>query len=107
MHPTTVSALARRRCGTAKITCTQFGNSVRLVSGRSGRSERSRHDSVLLRLAAWLVPSRRSGVAARKYDGSRDILVRPDNQFGLNRKPRVTKPTRDRAGPTMVSINVD
>ena len=49
----------------------------------------------------------RSGVAARKDDGPRDILVRPDDQFGLNRKPRITKPTRDLARPTMVSINVD
>src|SRR5436190_19517657 len=48
-----------------------------------------------------------SGVAAPKDDGSRDILVRPDDQFGLNREPCVTKPTRDLARPTMVTINVD
>jgi hypothetical protein len=49
----------------------------------------------------------RSAVAAGKDDGSRDILVRPDDQLGLNREPRATKPIHYRAGPTMVAVDVD
>src|SRR4051795_10028100 len=48
-----------------------------------------------------------SGGAARKHDGPRDILVRPDDQFGLNREPRFTQPTRDLARPTMVTVHAD
>src|SRR5256885_11511667 len=49
----------------------------------------------------------RSGVAAREDDGSRAVLVRPDDQFGLDREPRVTKPARDLARPAVVTVNVD
>lgn len=33
---------------------------------------------------------RRSSVAAREDDGSRDVLVRPEDEFGLDREPGVT-----------------
>ena len=61
---------------------------------------------VRLARAAGVVKAR-SGVAARKDDSSRDLLVRPDDQVGLNLEPRVTQPTHDLARPTMVAINVD
>jgi hypothetical protein len=49
----------------------------------------------------------RSDRTARKDDGSWDVLARPNNQFGLNREPRVAEPARDLSRRPMVTLDVD
>src|SRR4051794_27640119 len=49
----------------------------------------------------------RSDVAAGEDDGSRAVLVRPDDQFGLDREPCLTKPAGDLARPAVVTVDVD
>ena len=52
-------------------------------------------------------PGQDGSGAAREDDGPGDIVVRSEDQLGLDREPGFAEPTRDRARSTTVAVDVD